>query len=477
METALETGIDWGGPGNRVPGTSSVITYAFAPAKEHFSASQDAGGIALDSVSPTAYEEQQFQAALGLYARFLNVTFQKVSSGAAHDFTLVMFNQPASDLLGAMEPPDPSDPLAGMGIFNVGGFGWDRNGTTGTLGQGGYGFVTIIHELGHGMGLAHPFDNGGGSTIFPGVTSTSGGEYTTGDYGLNQGVYTTMTYNDGWPLDPYGIPPSGAAYGFQGMPMAIDIAVLQLKYGANPTWHAGNDTYTLPGSNGPGTFFSCIWDAGGNDTIAYHGTRSVTIDLRPASLQVRPGGGGFISYVHGVFGGFTIAHGVMIENAVSGSGNDRLIGNGGGDVLSGRAGNDTLTGGGRDDTLFGGPGNDLLNGGAGHNVLYGGPGHDTFLFNTALNATTNVDWLPDFNPTADLIELSHRIFRALTPGPLSAQDFVRGAAAQDLSDHIIYTPSTGNLSYDSNGSHSGGAVLFAHLQHDLAVNYHDFLVV
>jgi serralysin len=44
------------------------------------------------------------------------------------------------------------------------------------------------------------------------------------------------------------------------------------------------------------------------------------------------------SYVHGVFGGFTIAHGVAIENAVSGSGDELLIGNAADNVLNGGAG-------------------------------------------------------------------------------------------------------------------------------------------
>ena len=65
--------------------------------------------------------------------------------------------------------------------------------------------------------------------------------------------------------------------------------------------------------------------------------RPVTIDLRPATLLVGPGGGGFISYVHGIFGGFTIANGVMIENALSGSGNDVVIGNSAANLVDGRA--------------------------------------------------------------------------------------------------------------------------------------------
>jgi serralysin len=475
VETPLETGIDWGGPGNRVPGTTaagpSVITYAFDPGGNPYSAGSNPTDESITSVAATAYEEQQVQAALSLYSTFLNVSFQEVAPTASPDFLLIMYDRPADALLGAMQPPGSSTTYAGTGVFNVGGLGWDRDGGAGTLAQGGYGFVTIIHELGHGMGLAHPFDNGGGSTVFPGVGSSSD----TGSYGLDQGVYTTMAYNDGWKLDPDGLPPAAGPYGFQGTPMAIDIAVLQEKYGANLSYHTGDDVYTLPGSNGPGTFFSCIWDAGGNDAIAYAGLRAATIDLRAATLQVEPGGGGFISYVHGVFGGFTIANGVTIENAFSGSGNDMLVGNNADNLLSAGAGNDTLMSGPGNDTVYAGPGNDLIYVGSGNDVLYGGRGADSFVFRIALG--TGIATLPDFQHGIDHIDLAHQIFTALPPGALPASELFRGLRAATPSDHLVYTAGTGALAYDANGSQPGGSVVLAHLPKGLALDSHDFLVI
>ena len=478
-ETPLETGIDWGGPDNRVPGTTStgpsVITYYFEPGGQSLP-SDFALPSGERSVDFTGYEEGQFLAAFNLYRSFLNLTFTRVLSEGSASLKLFAFDDSANGLLGEMFPPATAQypqQAPDFGVFNVGGLGWDRNGASGTLAEGGYGFITIIHELGHGLGLAHPFDGGGGATIFPGVT----GPYVAGDFGLNQGVYTTMTYNDGWPLDSYGKPPTGAAYGFQGMPMALDIAVLQEKYGANMSWHTGNDVYTLPGSNRPGTFFSCIWDAGGDDTIAYYGRRSATIDLRPATLAVGPGGGGFISDVHGVLGGFTIAHGVTIENAVvTGSGQDLLIANDAGDGLRGGSGNDTLLGGAGNDRLYGGRGDDLLVGGRGHDLLCGGPGHNRFIFRAPLGAA-NVDTLRDFNTKNDLIELNHTIFKGLAPGALTPGEFERGGRAHTLAEHIIYDPANGTLAYDANGSRPGGSVHFAVLPAHLMVSHDDFLVV
>ena len=106
-----------------------------------------------------------------------------------------------------------------------------------------------MHELGHGLGLAHPHDNGGGSTIWPGVT---GPFNSYGTNNLNQGIFTVMSYNDGWDQvqDPLGI--GLTTYGFVGGPMAFDIAAIQYLYGANMSYHTGGDTYTLPDVNAPG---------------------------------------------------------------------------------------------------------------------------------------------------------------------------------------------------------------------------------
>jgi Ca2+-binding RTX toxin-like protein len=63
-----------------------------------------------------------------------------------------------------------------------------------------------------------------------------------------------------------------------------------------------------------------------------------------------------------------------IENAIGGSGNDRISGNGSANILDGGAGNDRLHGHGGNDILIGGLGNDVMSGGAGDNKFVFGPG-------------------------------------------------------------------------------------------------------
>ncbi|MEO1198066.1 MAG: M10 family metallopeptidase [Pseudomonadota bacterium] len=307
------------------------------------------------------YEKDAMRDALDAWADVTNIQFEETANDSSAD--LVFGLTPASSWLGYYNPPGTSG--GGIGMFNYLGYGWDEN----ALEQGGFGFITLIHELGHALGLAHPHDTGGTSTVAPGVRSAFQ-DY--GKHDLNQGIYTTMSYNDGWAERPT---PS-KDYGYQGTPMPFDIHVIQELYGARDA-RTGDSIYRLPDSNGEGTFFSTIWDTGGSDVISNGGSdRDTVIDLRDATLKNAPGGGGYVSAADGIYGGFLIAHGVMIEHAKGGGGNDSLVGNEAHNTLTGRGGKDTLLGRTGQDTLTGDGGGDLLRGGKGADDLKGGSGAD-----------------------------------------------------------------------------------------------------
>ncbi|MGC2414021.1 MAG: calcium-binding protein [Stellaceae bacterium] len=162
------------------------------------------------------------------------------------------------------------------------------------------------------------------------------------------------------------------------------------------------------------------------------------------------------------------------------TGTNRVVLNGGvrADHLTGGAGNDTLNGGGGNDILKGGAGNDTLNGGTGINTLIGGSGHDSFVFNTKLNAATNLDRIFNFSSVNDTILLSHSVFTAAGGlGTLSSSAFVIGASALTAGDRIVYNSATGALIYDSNGSAAGGATQFATLATGLALTNINFKIV
>lgn len=351
-ESPLDS-INWGGNSRRVDTDGvvdaqgrQVLHYYFAKPGEAYNSSL--GPVA--ALQWADFAKLGMRQAFDSYETIINVVYVEVATAAAADFVLVA-NGTAPALLGRMSPP--GEEQEGQGEFNTLAESW----TAASLTRGGFGHITLIHELGHGHGLAHPHDTGGGSTVMRGVTGDLATGYTNGDFGLNSGVYTTMSYQDGWDGGPNGRSPSDD-YGFQGTLMAFDVALLQRKYGANTTYRNGADTYVIRDVNESGTFYSTIWDTGGVDTISYAGARNATIDLRAATLLYEEGGGGRLSYAPGIFGGFTIANGVVIENATGGSGADTLIGNAANNVLTGGSGADTLTGGLGDDRLDGGGGVD-----------------------------------------------------------------------------------------------------------------------
>src|SRR5436190_1976661 len=177
-----------------------------------------------------------------------------------------------------------------------------------------------------------------------------------GTYNMNQGIFTTMSYNDGWVAGPGARGASGVAqYGWQSTMMALDVATLQLLYGANTSFANGDNIYTLGDENIAGQGYQSIWDTGGSDALVYNGSRNVILDLRAATLANAVGGGGFVSYVTSgstIYSGFTIANAVVIENATGGGGNDSLIGNLADNILNGGAGGDSMTGGKGNDTYY-----------------------------------------------------------------------------------------------------------------------------
>jgi Ca2+-binding RTX toxin-like protein len=205
-----------------------------------------------------------------------------------------------------------------------------------------------------------------------------------------------------------------------------------------------------------------------------------------------------------------------------GGGNDRLDGKAGADKMTGGAGNDVFVadnagdvvvealGGGTDSvqssvsftlanhvenlTLTGtaaaGTGNALansitgnaaantLNGAGGIDRLTGGGGADSFLFDSLLNATTNVDEILDFSAAADTIALDRTVFAGVGAlGTLSAAAFQTGTAALDANDRIIYDSATGRIFYDADGSGNGAAILFAVVDPKTALTNADFNIV
>lgn len=244
-------------------------------------------------------------------------------------------------------------------------------------GEGSYHFSTLIHEIGHALGLKHPFDPGDNGVTLPSSQDDTANSVMS--YSALDG--NSRTYNV---LEP-------------STPMAYDILAIQALYGANASHNSGNSTYSFAAN---GSYYETIWDAGGIDTIVATGSQSVLIDLTAGSWSqlgapIRIYGDGIADYVY-QSSTVRIAYGVLIENATGGNGNDTITGNDADNVIIGGAGSDSIvaglggdyidvTGGGNNyvnggnqgDTILGGSGSDELRAGKGLDYISGGAGNDT----------------------------------------------------------------------------------------------------
>ncbi|MBC7578423.1 MAG: calcium-binding protein [Tardiphaga sp.] len=251
-------------------------------------------------------------------------------------------------------------------------------------------------------------------------------------------------------------------------PAKADLVVSGLSFsGTHFSYHVGDTgagvatasttgIYVASTASGAGTLIGTIaagaLSAGGSDTEA--GTLNFATNSAPATYY---------------FSVTADSKNVVAESneANNSSGAIALVvGNSGNNVLTGTTGNDVL---------FGLGGNDTLTGGA---------GADQFVFNTALNKTTNVSTIVDFSHAeGDHIALDHTIFSTLTPvalgAALTANNFYASGngTAHLATDHILYNSATGALSYDADGTGAAAAVQFAVLTHHPTLVASDFMLV
>lgn len=311
----------------------------------------------------------------------------------------------------------------------------------GSFAPGTYNYMAMMHEIGHSLGLDHPFE---GNKIPSGFDVRS---------------YTIMSYTDPKNVWWYNASTGQQEYLIK-TPMVYDIAAIQAIYGANTDYNSGDTTYAYSAT---APFFAAIWDGGGNDTIDVSAfSKACKVDLNPGAYSTL-----VFDNLATLTNNLGIAFGATIENAIGGSGADKINGNAAANQLWGGAGDDTLTGNGGADTLYGGEGKDVLNGGAdadtlvggtGMDKLTGGLGADNFVFTSILDfagtTATTCDAITDFNKTQkDLIKLS-QIDANTTNG--SGDDpfaFIGTAAFHKVAGELRYMASGSNtlIQGDVNG--------------------------
>jgi len=388
---AVVAGVDstWG---PALMGLGTTVTYSFMDSLPSYHGS-DSTFQAFNSSQEAAARE-----ILDLWASVSNLSFVEVSDSGDGGQIRFGTNFQSSSAGYAYYP---SDSDLGGDIMIANNYDYNLAPTAGD-----YGYLTLMHEVGHAIGLKHP----------GAYSSSDEGPYLSSS--LDNNDTTVMSYNDG-------------SVQYASTLGWLDIQAVQYMYGRSETGTLGNVTWgedtaeTFTGNDNVNYYFGNGGDdlfqlAGGNDGVmAGNGADTLSggsgDDLMYGNIgtDFMIGGAGADSIFGGQNGGDTLTYGSGSTLAYregsdtisGGSGSDLLYGNHGADFMVGGAGIDTMFGGQDADTLSGGAGSDRLYGNLGDDLMIGGDGLDRFY----IASSGGNDTISDFTYFTDYLAVQTNI--------------------------------------------------------------------
>ena len=295
-------------------GTTKTWNYSFPSTQPSYDTDLD------NAKGWTAFTDTQIartKQALELITNIFDFKFVESNNPSALN-TFTFANNIQSD--SAAYAQLPSKYFFGSDIFIDKSDGIDK------FSDGTYGALTLIHEIGHALGLKHPF--AGKDNVTPYLPTAE-----------NKTLWTLMSYES-----------SPDQYSFNFSP--LDIAALQYIYGPSTKARTGNDNYAISQNR-----YNFIWDGVGIDTL------DASALTQGATLYMTPGYWSFVGSARASTitsaGQATVNFGTVLENLIGSAFADNLHGNDVNNVINGGAGNDQITGGGGNDNIDGGIGIDI----------------------------------------------------------------------------------------------------------------------
>lgn len=360
---------------------TTALTFSFPTSSSQYGTGYALSGYTNNFAPVTAAQQTAIRNVLKAYSAISNLTFTEITETATVHADLRYARTDAVGTAAAFFPT--TNPAGGDAWFRTTG------GQYNTPVVGSYAYQTVLHEIGHSLGLKHGHEAEGAFGAMP--LDHDNLAYTVMSYRSSYSASTTRGYTN-------------EAFGYPQSLMMEDIRGIQMLYGANFSTNSGSTVYqwdpltgeksfngVKQGRPGANKVFETIWDGGGIDTYDFSNyVTNLKVDLRPGAWTTTSQEQLARTNVFGATP--TLAPGnianayqyngdvrSLIENAVGGTGSDVINGNQAANVLDGGAGNDALSGFQGNDTLIGGAGDDVLDGGDGDDWLIGGTGSDRLI--------------------------------------------------------------------------------------------------
>ena len=216
---------------------------------------------------PSFYQTQTINA-LNQFTTFVNKTSSIVSTYEECDIVCVLGKN--FSFLGACYGPEflYDDPayVNNRVVFFIA----NNSTTTENIKKGGNQYLTLIHEFGHGFGLAHPHDDGFGSKIIPGINPDSNNNYPTfSAYGQNNVFNTVMSYFDNSYFLPEESNFTSSLLGYPETLMPLDLLAVRWLYNISGTSTTYLTNYGVSTINPSLTENKCQTIVGANRTLTF----------------------------------------------------------------------------------------------------------------------------------------------------------------------------------------------------------------